>query len=75
MLLLVYPVVSLPVLLAYGAQYAFESDGAFYGVLLIDFAIGLLAYWIALESAASTIRTRVDRFVLALSSAEGPVGG
>jgi ABC-2 type transport system permease protein len=74
MLLVVYPLVSLPVLLAYGAQYAFESDAAFYGVLLIDFVIGLLVYRMALSSAASTVRTQIDRFVLALSSAEGPVG-
>jgi ABC-2 type transport system permease protein len=69
-----YPVVSIPVLLAYGARYAFEAEIAFYGVLLIDLLIGLTVYWVALESSVNTAEARKEEIVLALSKTEGPVG-
>ena len=64
-----------PIALAFGARYAFDSDGAFYGVLLLDLAIGLVLYAIALESSARTAEANKESIVLALSKSEGPLGG
>jgi ABC-2 type transport system permease protein len=73
-LLLLYPAAAAPVALAFGAEFAFDNRAAFYGVLLIDFIIGLLLYGIALESSARTGEANKEFIVMALSKAEGPVG-
>ena len=74
-LLVLYPAAAGPIALAFGARYAFDSDGAFYGVLLLDLAIGLVLYSIALESSARTAEANKESIVLALSKSEGPLGG
>lgn len=74
-LLLVYPLVMGPVFLAYGARYAFEEDLAFWGVILLDLAIGAIVYSISLESAAATALGRREDLVQSLSGREGPIGG
>ena len=74
-LLLLYPAAAAPIALAFGAQYAFDSSAALYGVLLLDFTIGLVVYAIALESSAKTAEANKESIVLALSRGEGPVGG
>jgi ABC-2 type transport system permease protein len=74
-LLGIYPVVSAPVILAYGARYAFDSQAAFFAVLLLDLVVGVILYSIALESAVDTALDGRERIVQALSNAEGPVGG
>ena len=40
LLLLTYPLLGIPVLLAYAARFAFESQAAFYGVLAFSAACG-----------------------------------
>ena len=74
-LLFVYPLASAPVLLAYGARYAFDSDLAFYGVLALDLLIGAIVYFVALESAVAAAESGRERMLEALSTGEGPVGG
>jgi ABC-2 type transport system permease protein len=74
-LLFIYPVTAIPVLLAYGARYAFESNAAFFAVLAIDAAVGLIAYYIAMESASSMALESRESMIQALSNMEGPVGG
>jgi hypothetical protein len=76
MLLLLYPVISAPVFLAYGARYAFDdSDLAFYGILALDMAIGVIVYMVALDSAAeAAVRSR-ERLLEGLSASQGPLGG
>jgi hypothetical protein len=74
-LLLVYPVAGAPVLLAYGARYAFESDLAFYAVLLFDVALGAVIYWIAMESAVAASEAHKEEIVTVLSRSESPVAG
>ena len=64
-----------PVLLAYGARYAFESDLAFYAVLLFDVALGAVVYWIAMESAVATTEAQKEQIVTILSRSESPVAG
>jgi len=72
-LLLLYPILGVPLMLAYGARYAFDSQAAFYGVLAIDFAIGLVVYWIALESCLEAVAKDREKMVSALSQSEGPI--
>jgi ABC-2 type transport system permease protein len=66
---------AVPIALAYGARYAFDSDAAFYGVLAIDLAIALAIYKIALDSAVETMRERREGTVAVLGKAEQPFGG
>jgi ABC-2 type transport system permease protein len=73
-LLLVYPVIGIPVLLAYGARFAFDRELAFYGVLLIDLVIGVLTYMVSLDSAAAYARQHSEEITHALSQSQGPVG-
>jgi ABC-2 type transport system permease protein len=73
MLLLIYPVLAVPVLLAYGARYAFENEGAFYSVLAIAGIIGVLVYWIAMESAIEASEQRKEAILTTLSQGSGPV--
>jgi ABC-2 type transport system permease protein len=75
LLFILYPVMAGPVLLAYGARYAFEHELAFWGVLLLDVFAGAVVYHVALESAAGTAFQRKEDLVQSLSAAEGPVGG
>ena len=53
-LMLLYPVVLSPVILAYIARYAFDSQVAFSLVLALAAAIGFTFYWIAMQSATKT---------------------
>jgi ABC-2 type transport system permease protein len=73
-LLFLYPLASVPVFLAYGARYAFDTESAFYLVLLIDLAIGVAVYSIAVDSAAETARERGSEVIAALSQTRGPIG-
>jgi ABC-2 type transport system permease protein len=73
-LLFLYPAAAAPIALAYGAEFAFESRTAFFGVLLLDFVIGLIVYSIALESSVRAADENKEYIVLTLSKSEGPVG-
>ena len=73
LLLLAYPALALPVLLAYGAEYAFQSRPAFYIVLAFAAALGAAFYWVALGSAAAKSERCREQFLDALSQSEGPV--
>ncbi|MBI4873514.1 MAG: hypothetical protein HY822_02650 [Acidobacteria bacterium] len=73
MLLLVYPVLSIPILLAYLARYAFESNLAFYAVLAVAGAIGTVFYWVATDSALAAAERNKERILAALGSGQGPV--
>ncbi len=72
-LVFVYPLAAAPVLLAYAAQYAFESALAFYIVLGLAALIGLAVYWVAMDSASGIAQRDTERIVAALSKAEGPI--
>ena len=73
LLLLVYPLLALPVLLAFGAEYAFRSRPAFYVVLAFAAALGAAFYWVALGSAATKSMRCREQFLETLSQSEGPV--
>ena len=72
-LLLLYPVLALPIGLAYLARYAFSTDLAFYAVIGSGFAVAALAYLVSLESAAAAADQRREAILTALSRGEGPI--
>jgi ABC-2 type transport system permease protein len=74
LVMMLYPVVLLPVILAYVARYAFESQAAFSIVLAVAAAIGAIFYWIAMESAVKAAFSRRQDILEELSKGGGPVG-
>ncbi len=74
-LLVLYPVLSIPILLAYMARYAFESDLAFWAVIGVDLLLAGAFYYVALESACETAVSRREEIVQLLSNAQTPVAG
>lgn len=75
LLLLVYPAVSIPVGLAYVARWAFDTQLAFFLVLLAGFAVAMITYYVALGSAVEAADQRREAILGALSRGEGPMGG
>ena len=73
-MLVVYPVVAIPLALAYGARYAFNSELAFYGVLGLTAVFGMIVYRIAMEAAVEMADSKKETIVSMLSHGEGPVG-
>jgi ABC-2 type transport system permease protein len=72
-MLFVYPLALLPILLAYGARYAFDSEIAFYAMLAFAAALAALVYWLALESAVNAAERRREQIITELCRTEGPV--
>jgi len=73
LLLLLLPVLSLPVLVAYGARYAFRSQAAFFLVLALAALVAAAFYRIALEAAVNKADERKERIVETLSAGAGPI--
>jgi len=74
LVMMLYPVVLLPVILAYVARYAFDSQAAFSMVLAMAAGIGATFYCIALESAVKAATTRRQNIIEELSKGDGPIG-
>ena len=74
LVMMLYPAVLLPVILAYVARYAFDSQVAFSVVLSIAAAIAAIFYWLAMESAVKAASTRRQSILKELSRGDGPVG-
>jgi len=72
-LFVIYPIAFLPVGLAYFARWALDSQAAFFGVLAIDAALGLVFYKIALDSAVEAADRLKEKIVTALSRGDGPI--
>ncbi|MFB3776256.1 MAG: hypothetical protein ACE141_01560 [Bryobacteraceae bacterium] len=73
LLLLMLPVLSIPVLLAYLARYFWRSEAAFYLVLAVSAFAGVVFYRYGLQAASSKAEERKERFLAALSAGGGPV--
>jgi ABC-2 type transport system permease protein len=73
LLLLLLPVLSLPVLVAYAARYAFRSQIAFFLVLALAALVGAALYRFALATAANKAQQRKERLLETLSAGEGPI--
>lgn len=72
-LFLLYPLALIPVLLAYLARYAFDSELAFAMVLALAAAIAGVLYKISLESAVSAGIARRELILRELSKGDGPL--
>jgi ABC-2 type transport system permease protein len=62
-----------PILLAYLARYAFDSQAALFGVLGLDAVVGLIVYRVALDSAVRTADLTRESMIAALSTGDGPI--
>lgn len=69
-LMLLFPVVSLPTTLAYLARWAFNSDLAFYAGMGIAGMIAVIFYLVSLDSAIEYARARREQLVDLLGSTE-----
>ncbi|HTW63021.1 MAG TPA: hypothetical protein VME17_00335 [Bryobacteraceae bacterium] len=72
-LMLAFPVTLVPVALAYLARYAFDTEWAFFGVLLAGAILGALLYGYSMQSALKAADTRRERIIGALTKGEGPI--
>ena len=75
MLMLTFPVALSPVLLAYLARYAFGTEWALFGVLLVAALLGGVVYAFSMESAVKAADDRKEQIITALSRGEGPIQG
>jgi ABC-2 type transport system permease protein len=73
LMLVVYPVVALPLFLAYAARYAFNSEAAFFGVVALTAIFAGIAYSVAMETAVEMAEKKKEAIVSTLSRGEGPV--
>ena len=73
LVMLLYPLLLLPVILAYVARYAFSSETAFLAVLAAAAAIGGMLYWLAMESAVQTAAAQRQHILQELCREGGPV--
>lgn len=71
LLMLLFPVALAPIALAYLARYAFGSEWAFFGVLLLAALLGGIAYWYSMEAAVKAAEQRKEQIIAALSQGEG----
>ena len=60
-----------PILLAFLARHAFESEWAFYGVLAFDLVLAAILYWVAFESALETAAASREQILTTLSQDQG----
>ena len=74
LVMMLYPVVLMPVILAYIARYAFDSQAVFSLVLSIAAAIAAIFYWLAMDSAVKAASARRQSIIEELSRGDGPVG-
>jgi ABC-2 type transport system permease protein len=70
---MIWPIVFVPVGLAYLARYAFASEAAFFVVLAVDAAIGAVVYKLSLDSTVVAAEQLKEQIVTALSRGQGPI--
>jgi ABC-2 type transport system permease protein len=73
LIMICFPFVLSPVVLAFWARSVFESEIVFYGLLALAAALGGVLYWIAMGSASHAALTRREKLLRDLSRGEGPV--
>jgi ABC-2 type transport system permease protein len=73
LLMLSFPITLAPVALAYLARYAFDTEWAFFGVLLFGGVLGVLFYFYSMQSALKAASDRREQIIGALSRGDGPI--
>jgi ABC-2 type transport system permease protein len=72
-MLLAYPVLGVPISLAYLARYAFDSQLAFFATLGFAFLLSLVFYTVATSTAQEAAIERREQILAALSEGQGPI--
>ncbi len=75
MLFMIYPIAFIPVGIAYWARHVFDSEPAFFGVLLFDAIVAFVMYRVALDSAADAAGRIREQMIANLSVSSGPIAG
>lgn len=73
LIFLFYPIALLPVFLAFWARSVFDSQLIFALILSFAAILGVVVYWISMESAVGAAIERREKLLLELSRSEGPV--
>ena len=73
LIFLFYPFALLPVFLAFWARQVFGSELIFSIILTFAALLGVVIYWIAMESAVRAVVQRREKILMELSGSEGPV--
>ena len=73
LMMLVYPVMYLPIALAYAARWATEMEWTFFVVLGIDAILACGFYYVAMESAVEMADERREKIISLLSAQSGPI--
>ncbi|MGA3018103.1 MAG: hypothetical protein ABSF62_13365 [Bryobacteraceae bacterium] len=73
LVMLLYPLLLLPVIVAYVTRWVFRSETAFLAVLAAAAAIGGVVYWLAMESAVETAAAQRQNILQELCREGGPV--
>ena len=68
-----FPVALAPIGLAYWARYVFSSETIFFVMLGLAAAVGLVVYWVALDSAVKTALQRKESILDELGRSDGPL--
>jgi hypothetical protein len=71
--ILIAPFLLAPLMIAYWSRWFFENDVVFAGLLAVAAIIGGIFYWVGLDSAVETARSRREAIVAELSRSEGPL--
>ena len=71
---LLFPALALPVLSAYLARYAFDSQLAFFGALALAALMGAGCYRVAMDLAVRAAENRKEKLLAALAQGGGPLG-
>lgn len=75
LLLVFYPLLFVPVSLAFAARFAFANEAAFWVVLLLITVFAGIVYSIALESGVGALQHNRERLIASLSHSPGLIAG
>ena len=68
-----FPIALAPIGLAYWGRYIFSSETVFFALLGLAAAVGMVVYWIALDSAVKTALQRKESILDELGRSDGPL--
>jgi ABC-2 type transport system permease protein len=73
LLLLLYPVLSIPIGMAYLARFAFDSSLAFWAMLALGGLFAWIVYRVSMDSVLDAANSRKEIIISELSQGDGPV--
>ncbi len=73
LMMLVYPIMYIPIMLAYLARWATEENWVFFLVLALDLFIAYGFYYVATDSAVEMASNRREEMIATLTAQSGPI--